>query len=329
VTADGTGHWTYTTATLADGSHSLTASASSSSGQTTASSALKVTVDTVAPTAPTITSSDVVNGVTKVDHLTFTGAAEANSTVKIFDGTTQIGTATADSKGAWSYAASNLATGNHSFTATDMDAAGNTSAASSKLAVTVDSSTAPTTHQATFTDVTKAWSGNVTLKGTADANSQVKLYDGSTALGSVKADAQGNWSFTSKTGVWDTTHDFSAKTVDASGNLVDGSGHAVLGTWGGTVTSTGGNDLLVASGGQDTFVFGANFGHDVVKGFQASGASHDIVQFSKSVFDNFADVLSHATASGGDVVITATTGDTLTLKNTKLAALDKGDFHFA
>jgi hypothetical protein len=64
------------------------------------------------------------------------------------------------------------------------------------------------------------------------------------------------------------------------------------------------------------------------KDFNANGRGHDVIQFSKSVFDNFADVLAHATRSGHDVVI-ADHGDSLTLKHTKLSVLDKSDFHFA
>ena len=60
-----------------------------------------------------------------------------------------------------------------------------------------------------------------------------------------------------------------------------------------------------------------------------SGRGHDVVQFSKSVFDNFADVLAHASQQSHDVVIDAGDGNSLTLKHTKLAALDKADFHFS
>ena len=56
-----------------------------------------------------------------------TGTAEANSTVTVFDGATLLGTATADSTGAWSYTTSPLQNGPHAFTATATDAAGNTS----------------------------------------------------------------------------------------------------------------------------------------------------------------------------------------------------------
>ena len=64
--------------------HSLTATATDAAGNTgAASTALSVTVDTVAPVAPTITSfspdSGVVgDGITNASTLTLTGTAEAN-----------------------------------------------------------------------------------------------------------------------------------------------------------------------------------------------------------------------------------------------------------
>ena len=38
----------------------------------------------------------------------------------------------------------------------------------------------------------------LTLTGTAEANSQVQLYDGSLWLGSVTTDANGGWTFTTQ-----------------------------------------------------------------------------------------------------------------------------------
>ena len=77
------------------------------------------------------------NSVSPTNVVTLNGTAEANSTVTVFDGTTQLGTATANGSGAWSYATAALPAGNHSFTAKDTDAAGNTGAASSTLNLTL------------------------------------------------------------------------------------------------------------------------------------------------------------------------------------------------
>ena len=133
VTANSSGAWSFTTGTLSNGTHSFTATDTVSGATSAASAALAVTVDTVAPTAPVISS----NSVSPTNVVTLNGTAEANSTVTVFDGTTQLGTATANTSGAWSYATAALPAGNHSFTAKDADAAGNTSAVSSTLNLTL------------------------------------------------------------------------------------------------------------------------------------------------------------------------------------------------
>jgi hypothetical protein len=92
--------------------------------------------------APTISSFSSDSG-TVGDHITndntlsLNGTASANSTVNIFDGTKQLGTVTANASGAWSYTTGTLLDAIHSFTATATDAAGNVSAASTALVVTV------------------------------------------------------------------------------------------------------------------------------------------------------------------------------------------------
>jgi hypothetical protein len=336
ATANSSGTWSYTTPTLADGSHSIVAKVTDAAGTTAASAALGVTIDTVAPHAPTIAatlSGNAVTDVTNVDHLTLTGTAEAHSTVQIFDGTKQVGTATTNASGAWSDSLGSLTDGSHSFTAKAVDTAANTSAASSAAAVTVhDPATAPDSSPIAFTDVHKNGNGTVTLTGTAGDNSHVSIFgDGATtAMGSVTANANGAWSFTTKSAVSNTEHDFTAKVLDSAGNVVGTSGQADIGsTHRDSIVSSPGNDIMAGGSGQDTFTFAASFGKDVITDFRASGYNHDIIQLSKSVFDNFADVLSHATQSGHDVVIAGNAGDTLTLKQTALSDLHKSDFHIA
>ncbi|OCK57070.1 Ig-like domain-containing protein, partial [Bradyrhizobium sp. LMTR 3] len=180
-----------------------------------------------------------------------------------------------------------------------------------------------------LTTMYKNWSDIVTIKGIADANSQIKLYDGNTSIGKVTAAADGTWSFQTSSAVSDTVHTYTAKQIDSAGQVVGASGSAILGsTASNTLKSTSGNDILVGGGQSDTFVFAANFGRDVIKDFAASGTAQDTIQFSKTVFDSFASVLSHASQVGQDIVISAGS-DTLTLKNTKLSALNSSDFHFA
>lgn len=111
-----------------------------------------VLVDAVTPSAPSTpdlalasdTGTSTTDNITSDTTPTFTGTAEANSTVTLYDsnGTTVLGTATADGSGNWSITSSTLTGGTHNVTVTTTDAAGNTSAASAALIITVDA-TAP------------------------------------------------------------------------------------------------------------------------------------------------------------------------------------------
>ncbi|WP_221031773.1 YDG domain-containing protein [Actomonas aquatica] len=104
-------------------------------------------VDDTAPDAPSdlalTAASD--SGTSDTDRITndttptFTGTAEAGSTVRLYDtdGTTELGSATA-TDGTWSITASALTDGIHTVSATATDAAGNTSDASSGLSLTID-----------------------------------------------------------------------------------------------------------------------------------------------------------------------------------------------
>ena len=208
ATADGSGNWSYTTAALTNGAHSLTATATDVAGNTSAaSSALSVTIDTAAPVIPAIAaystdSGTAGDGITNDNTLTLTGSAEANATVKVYDGVTLLGSATADGSGNWSYTTAALTNGAHSLTATATDVAGNTSAASSALSVTIDTSAPVAPAIASYsTDSGTAGDGitndnTLTLTGSAEANATVKVYDGATLLGSATADGSGNWSYT-------------------------------------------------------------------------------------------------------------------------------------
>ena len=81
--------------------------------------------DTTPPGAP---SSLSITTVASDNTPTITGQAEANSTVKVFNGSTQIGTAGVSSSGSFSVNISNpLANGTYTFTVNATDAAGNVS----------------------------------------------------------------------------------------------------------------------------------------------------------------------------------------------------------
>ena len=103
-----------------------------------------VSPDTLAPAAPKITTftpdtATVGDKITDAKQLTLSGTAEAGSTVRVFEGTTVVGTTRANASGAWSLTTAQLSDGTHVFTARATDAAGNTSSRSASLSVTVNS----------------------------------------------------------------------------------------------------------------------------------------------------------------------------------------------
>ncbi|MCE7511234.1 Ig-like domain-containing protein, partial [Alloalcanivorax xenomutans] len=181
--------------------------------------------DTTPPAAPTIaevvddvapgTDPVLTGGSTNDTTPTLTGTAEAGSTVAIFQDGTEIGTATADGSGNWSFTpATELAEGDYSFTATATDAAGNTSDPSTAFELNVDT-TAPAAPTVDPTDGT-------TLTGTAEAGSTVDVdVDGDgTPDYTVEADGDGNWSVTPDAPLADGT-EVSVTASDPAGNTSD------------------------------------------------------------------------------------------------------------
>jgi VCBS repeat-containing protein len=83
-----------------------------------------------------------------------------------------------------------------------------------------------------------------------------------------------------------------------------------------------GNDTLSGGNGPDTFVFGANFGADVVTDFDNT----DTLKFVGG-YTTAAQVLSHASQHGADVLIVSG-ADSILLKGVALSSLSAGDFLF-
>jgi len=154
-----------------EGSHTVTFYSVDNAGNTEVTESDTIKIDSVAPAAPSTSvlaaASDSgasnSDGFTNVKRPTFTGTAEAGSTVTVRDGATVLGTTTAATDGNWSFTiGSDLSDGVHAIAATATDAAGNVSAASSVLDVTIDTS-APVV--STGGDIIFAsgsdWTGNV------------------------------------------------------------------------------------------------------------------------------------------------------------------------
>ncbi|MVW61492.1 DUF4214 domain-containing protein, partial [Massilia sp. NEAU-DD11] len=235
TTANAGGMWSITTPTLADGTHQLRITQTDVAGNVSAQgAALAVVIDTHAPSAPAApvlsTASDsgiAGDHITKVTRPTFSGTAEAGAWVTLYDtdGTTALGSTGADADGNWIMPASPLADGTHVLTVRQVDAAGNESAASPALTLTVDTTApaAPAAPQLQAQSDTDSVGDGVTyavpvLEGNAAANDLVTLYDGTTVVGTTHADAHGHWSIAAQA-LGLGRHTLSVTDTDAAGNV--------------------------------------------------------------------------------------------------------------
>ena len=230
------GAFSITTSVLGEGVHTLTARATAAAGnQGPSSAAFRVTIDTSAPGAPSITaiaddSGTAGDHVTNDQTLTLSGTAEAGDTVEIFQDGVSIGTTVAGVGGDWSLADVNLlADGTYQFTARATDGAGNQGAASAAFQVTIDTTApgAPTFGSVTdnVAPVTGLVADNgttndttLTIDGTAELGSTVTVYDtdGTTVVGTGVATGGAGPITTSA--LSEGAHTLTLRATDAAGN---------------------------------------------------------------------------------------------------------------
>ncbi|MDQ0319396.1 Ca2+-binding RTX toxin-like protein [Pararhizobium capsulatum DSM 1112] len=125
----------------------------------------------------------------------------------------------------------------------------------------------------------------------------------------------------------------SSATGNALANQIHGNGgkNAIDGGAGNdTIWGHGGADSLTGGSGSDTFVFAKGDGKDTITDFAATGSSHDILDLTGlSSITDFKDLVkNHMTQQDGYVYIDGLNGDSITLKNVKLAHLHADDFLF-
>ncbi|MDO6410148.1 Ig-like domain-containing protein, partial [Pantoea phytobeneficialis] len=159
LTVGAGGTWSFTTATLSNGTHPLSVTVTDAAGNVSGTTSASVIIDTVAPAAVTGLAASNNNGSTPVaianngttndNTPALSGTAEAGAKVSIYDGATLLGTVTAGSNGAWSFTTSTLADGPHTLNVTATDAAGNVSPNAS-VTLTVDTA-APAASTLTIT----------------------------------------------------------------------------------------------------------------------------------------------------------------------------------
>lgn len=209
--ASPSGIWSFTPAGLADGSHTVVASVTNSSGAS-GSASLTFTLDTKAP-VPLITGASFANG-----KVTLAGTSEAGSAVSVYEGWTLVGIATAGSDGKWTMTGTGDGTASHWYGAVATDLAGNVGHTSSDYATT-PSAPAVTVKLVNDTggSATDQITSSATLTGTADANAVVRfMMDGTGIAATATANASGTWSL-APTGLADGSHTVVASVTSASG----------------------------------------------------------------------------------------------------------------
>jgi Ca2+-binding RTX toxin-like protein len=280
VTADGSGAWTFTTATLADGSYTFNATASDAAGNVSAASAdYAVTVDTAAPTA-TVAITAVVSdtGISSSDYITSDTTLVVNGSnsslgsgekVQIStDGSTwaDVSVATATT---WTYTDPTTRTSNLTYQVRVIDTAGNVgNIASQAITIAPDGTT-----------------GDDNLTGNVESNT----IDGGDGNDTIDGGVGNDY------------------LIGGLGNdsLIGGSGTDTLIGGSGTDTLSGGagTDLLYGDSGADSLVGGDGFdtliggdGADSLNG----GAGIDTVSYAASIFAVTVTVNATTGNTGGD-----------------------------
>jgi hypothetical protein len=214
------------------------------------------------------------DNLTNIPQVTIDGVAPLGSTVTLFDGATAIGTGVANAaNGAFSITANApLADGAHTLTAT-ASSAGQVSAASSALTVTVDTH-APVASMGYATSVPTSTGETVTLAGTTSGavsgvSYSVAILQDGTQIGSVTP-TNGTWSFQAQN-VSAATHTYTLLTTDAAGNTAPGANDAILGAPHSSIVAGAGQNLIVGGVG-DTITGGAGTNTFILNSInQASG----------------------------------------------------------
>ena len=237
------GRWEFTPdPALADGPHPITVIVTDPAGNASEpSDPYIIIVDTTAPLAPTIDSvfddqgastGNISPGdITDDAQPEISGSGEPGSTIIIYDNGDEIGRALAGPDGRWSHTPiPPLLNGSHDLTAAAQDAVGNTSDPSTGFDFQLVAGGTPPAPSITgvFDDVAENV-GNIMpgestndtepqVSGTAEPFSTVTLFANGVPVGSIMADALGNWSITPDPALLPGLNNLSATATNAAGN---------------------------------------------------------------------------------------------------------------
>ncbi|MCW1829095.1 Ig-like domain-containing protein [Enterobacter asburiae] len=241
-----TGEWQYTVnpALTADALYKITATENAGAGESAPTAPFELTLDTRVPTGSLdrvaddvgLVQGDLANpAVTDDTTPTLHGTGVAGDVVFIYDGTRLIDSVTVGPANTWNFTLPQQNNGTDlSLTAVFQSPTGVKSAPTAPWNLTIDTQApdAPAIKGMyddaghLITDGGRSRDTTPELRGTAEKDSLVKIYvpGSNVPVGSVYADADGNWKWTSPA-LSDAQHDFYVRAQDKAGNVSGESNH--------------------------------------------------------------------------------------------------------
>ena len=170
------------------------------------------------------------NGLTNDKTPTINGTGEPGTTITLYSGTTEIGTAVVGPDGQWSITLeTDLPDGGHVLTATAVDANNNLSGTSNTWSITVDTAAPGAPAITQVIDDVPGRTGPLdnnqitndtlpTLNGTGEPGSTVTIRLDGQDIGTAIVNNGGAWTFTPTTALGNGLHTFTVVASDAAGN---------------------------------------------------------------------------------------------------------------
>ncbi|MFW2422567.1 MAG: Ig-like domain-containing protein [Porticoccaceae bacterium] len=229
VTADNSGAWSYTSSSpLSDGDYSYTLKqtdiAGNASGEPGDAGTVLFTVDTVPPALGPVLLDSGSNSASSADLVTndnsptFIGTAEPNAQITVFAGSTALGTTSADGSGNWAFTSTTITDATYNISAIANDAAGNSSAPSAAIAVTIDTQVA--VPLASLDEESPTNNPTPQLTGSlAEPQATIAISVDGSEVGTTVADANGDWSYTFNPALVEGSRAITLKQTDIAGNI--------------------------------------------------------------------------------------------------------------
>ena len=215
------GAWACTAATLPDGKYSFVPTATDRAGNQSTGTTTQVTIDATAPDAPVIVSPKD-GAALNTPAPKFSGTAETGTTITLTDTDGDTVCTTTAKDGTWECTApSEYAEGEHAFTATAKDPAGNVSTPTTHT-ITIDV-TAPQKPVITApADATIANTPKPALSGTGETGTTVTITDHRDRTLCSSPVTDGTWTCTPDTALTEGDHTFTPTAKDRAGNTASG-----------------------------------------------------------------------------------------------------------